>query len=159
VVLRKVWKKEMIENTAPDGNGLAQGIWHSFNMSIYTKWVCRRKPTLPTSCGIHNNATIMFSNNLQQMKIQPPRAELPNAGMSICAFEICTPNLVFWINIPASASFICYQRPPVRVCGPLCESCILLNGLETIPNGEGRSFEFTQSLGEIMIGLLRENEV
>ena len=74
--------------------------------------------------------------------------------MPIRAFEICTATLVFWINIPATASFVCNQRPAVRVSNLVAECCILLNGLEAISDGECRALEFTEGFGEIVIGVL-----
>lgn len=87
--------------------------------------------TLSATCRINNDATalhisasigmdsvvldtpIIPSNKLQQVQIQPPCTKLPKTSMPVGAFEVCTPSLVLRINIPASASFICYQRPAV----------------------------------------------
>ena len=69
------------------------------------------------------------------MQIQPPRAEFPNAGMPIRTFEIRTPTFVLWMNVPATASLVCYQRPAICVRNSLREICILLDGLEAIADG------------------------
>jgi hypothetical protein len=100
----------------------------------------------------------MFPNDFQQMQVQPPGTELPNACMPICAFEICTSTLGFGINVPASAPFIRNQGSVVGIRDLLCKGCIVLNGLEAVLDGKSGSFELSQSFGEIVIGLLREYE-
>jgi hypothetical protein len=79
--------------------------------------------------------------------------------MAIGALEVCTATLILRIDVPAPAPFVCYQWPAVRGCNALRKGCILLDGMEAISNGESRSFEIAQCLGEIMIGLLGEDEV
>jgi hypothetical protein len=102
--------------------------------------------TLSASRRIYHDASIVFPYYPQQMQIQSPGTELPNTGMPIRTLEVRTPTLILWINVPASASFICYQRSAVRICDLLRECSILLDGLETVRDREGRPFEFTQSL-------------
>jgi len=100
----------------------------------------------------------MFPDYFQQMQVQPSRAELPNARMPICAFEVCTSPLGFRINVPASAPFVRNQWSVVGMSDLLCKGCIMLDGSEAVLDGKSGSFEVSQSFGEIVIGLLREYE-
>src|SRR5450756_1977211 len=92
------------------------------------------------------------------MQVQPPGAELPDAGMPVRAFEICTPSLGLGINVPASASFVRDQRSVVGICHLLCKGCIVLDRLEPVLDRESGAFELSKSFGEVMIGLLVEDE-
>ena len=56
---------------------------------------------------------VTLSNQLQEVCVQPASAKLPNACMSIGAFEIRAPCFGLWVNIPASAAFIGDQRAAV----------------------------------------------
>jgi hypothetical protein len=100
----------------------------------------------------------MLPNDFQQMQVQPPRTELPHPCMPIRALEICTPSLCLGINVPASASFVRDQRSAIVSCHLVCEGCIVLDRLKTVPNGQSGPFELSKGFGKVVIGLLREYE-
>ena len=102
-----------------------------------------RAHTLATSRRVHHNASVVLPDYLQQMQVQSPGTELPNPGMPIRTLKIYASTFMLRINVPASASFVCYKRSAVRVCNLLRESSILLDGLETVRDREGRPLEFT----------------
>ncbi len=54
--------------------------------------------------------------------------------MAICALEVCTAALIIWIDVPAAASLVRYQRSSIGGGHPLCERGIFEDGLESILN-------------------------
>lgn len=78
--------------------------------------------------------------------------------MPVRAFEICTPPLGLGINVPASTSFVRDQRSAVGIRHQLCKACIVLDRLEPVLDGESGTFELPKSFGEVVIGLLGEDE-
>jgi hypothetical protein len=68
----------------------------------------------------------MFANGVQYLKVQPPEAEHPLSEMSIRGFEIRAAGFSVWRNIPASTTFVRYQRKLIRVCNACDEDGVLL---------------------------------
>ena len=101
----------------------------------------------------------MLPDHFQKMQVQSPRTELPNACMPICALKICTSILDLWLNVPASAAFVCYQRSAVCVCNSLREGRVFLDGCKAIVDGECRAFQIPKGFREVVIGLLWEYQV
>jgi hypothetical protein len=52
--------------------------------------------------------------------------------MAIGAFEVCTPIFMFRIDIPATASFVCYEGSSIGGGYLLDERSIFEDGLEPI---------------------------
>lgn len=78
--------------------------------------------------------------------------------MPVRTFEICTPSLVLGSNVPASTSFVRDQRSAVGIRHQLCKGPIVLDRLEPVLDGESGAFELPKSFGEVVIGLLGEDE-
>jgi hypothetical protein len=74
----------------------------------------------------------MLSNRLQEMNVQPACTKGPDSRMPICTFKVCTAILVIWINVPAAASFVRYQRSSIRGRHPLHERSIFEDGLKSV---------------------------
>lgn len=102
---------------------------------------------------------IIPPDDLQKMKVQPPRAKLPLARVPIGALKVSRRPLQSGINIPAATSLISHERKAENISYLVHEGRIVLYGLEPIRDGEVRLLEISQDLGEVVVGLLREDNV
>lgn len=53
---------------------------------------------------------VVLLDHVNEMEIQPPRAELPSSLMTIRALEVRTPVLALWRDVPAAASLVGDKR-------------------------------------------------
>ena len=79
---------------------------------------------------------ITLSNQLQEVRVQPASAKLPNTRMSIGAFKVCAPRFGLWVNIPAPTAFIGDQRAAVGFRHTLHKSGIDENRLQPVVDRE-----------------------
>ena len=83
----------------------------------------------------------MSPNNLQKMKVQPPRAKLPLARMSIGALKVSRRPFQGGIDIPAAAPLVSHERQSQNISYLLHEGGIVLDGLEPVGDGKIGLFE------------------
>lgn len=83
----------------------------------------------------------MFTNNIQNVKVQPPQTKHPLPKMSICRFEIRASDFPLWRNVPASATFVCYQRKLIESSNFCYIVGVLLDGAEPVLDSQVRAFE------------------
>ena len=101
----------------------------------------------------------MTADQAQEVQVQAAGAELPLARVTIGGLEVSRGFFRSRVDVPASAPLVGYEGPPESRGHPGHEVGIVPDRPEPIRDGEVRALEIPQNPGEIMVGLLREDQV
>lgn len=52
----------------------------------------------------------MISQDIKDLRIQPPKTETPLAHMTVGTFEVRTADFVRWIDVPTTAALVGNKR-------------------------------------------------
>jgi hypothetical protein len=77
----------------------------------------------------------MFLGKRKHLKIQPSRAELPLASMTVGTFKVDAARFFIWWNIPTPASLICNERETIMGGHLVHEGFIRLYRFKSVGNG------------------------